>query len=82
MRFFIDPSPFTHHARFYGFPCYFKADKQDCPILAGTNVVWDWCILHVAPRIHTLCEFVLWMAQGADYEPHGFRLEILGEIEE
>lgn len=81
MHFFTDPAPFTHRARLYGFPCYFKSDGPDGCDLAGTNVVWDWCIEHVAPLLHQLNEFVRLAALGPlDYEPSPWPIELRGEL--
>lgn len=80
MGFFTDPTEFTHHARFYGVPCYFKSDGIDGCTMAGTNVVFDWLICHFCPHLHALCEATLKLIEGPDYEPRGFRIELRGRL--
>jgi hypothetical protein len=82
MAFFTPKDGFTHHARFYGFPCYYRSDGPDGCDLAGTNVVFDWLILHVAPQLHRLCEFIRYVVNPADYEPGPWPIELRGEIEQ
>jgi hypothetical protein len=79
MSFFIDPKPFTYRARFYGIPVYIRPDGDGMD-LAGTNIIFDWLALHVAPWLHWCCEFVLAQIEGIDYEPRGWRIEILGKL--
>jgi hypothetical protein len=79
MRFFIDPTPFTHRARFYGFPAYFKSNGSDGCELAGTNVIWDWCILHIAPLLHTVIDMLHHWSDPC-YESEGWQIELLGEL--
>lgn len=80
MSFFIPTEPFTHYGRFYGFPCYYADLQDDGPTIAGTNVIWDWCILHIAPIAQWMVETIRQAILGDDYEPQGFQIEIRGEL--
>lgn len=81
MKFFIPSDEFTHYGSFYGFPCWLADLDGEC-IVAGTNVVWDWCILHLCPWIQWLHETIRRLASGpVDYEPQGWVICIRGELE-
>lgn len=80
MHFFTPKSEFTHYGRFYGFPCYFSGIDEDGPVIAGTNVIFDFCILHVAPVIHTTIDFFRWAVNPVEYEPMDWQLEVRGEL--
>lgn len=82
MRFFTDPSEYTHRARFYGMPCYFRSDGFDGARLAGTNCIFDWIIQYIWPPIHWLCDGFLWLADPSGYEPSGWQIEILYPLRE
>lgn len=81
MTFFTPTEGFTHRGRFYGFPCYFAGIEDEGPMIAGTNVVWDRCILNVAPHIHRVIEWIRWAVDPIGYEPGDWQMEVLGEIE-
>ena len=78
MKFFTETEDFTHHARFYGIPLYLKCDEEGIPVVAGTNVIFDYLLLFVTWFHNT---FVERFAQAwafllhADYEPH-FSFEV------
>lgn len=76
---FTPTEPFTHHASFWGIPCYVVPEGEEC-LLAGTNIVYDWLILHVVPH----CFFVTnWINAhlDPDFEPGGWPILVKGKIE-
>lgn len=80
MMFFIPNDAFTHYGSFYYFPVWIADPDGDC-VVAGTNILWDWCILHLCPWIQWLHETVRYFANPTDYEPQGFMICIRGELE-
>lgn len=80
VAFFTDPSPFTHRARFYGFPAYYKSDGPDGCEIAGTNIIWDWCIFAIAPWIHWICECIRYADSPHTYEPAEWTIELRGKL--
>lgn len=44
MRFFTDPTPFTHYGTLYGLPIYIKDPYGEGPDVAGKNIVTDWML--------------------------------------
>jgi hypothetical protein len=80
MTFFTPTEGFTHHARFYGVPCYVKADGPWGMEVAGTNIIFDWLVLHVCPWAHWAVENIRGLYYGEDYESGGWPFLIKGEI--
>lgn len=80
MSFFTPKEPFTHRARFYGIPCYVDIGGDGNFTVAGTNIVFDWMVLHVCPWIHFVREHVCAWRDGADFEPMGFPFEIREQL--
>jgi len=76
--FFLDPpKEFTHLARFYGVPCYYRADGAGAE-LCGTNKLFDFLIIWVCPHIHEIVSFLYYVLYG---EPlFGFPIKIIAEI--
>jgi hypothetical protein len=75
MTFFTPTSLFTHYGSLFGIPVYLKNPDSDCPIVAGTNAIFDWMLLWW-PQSVTFC-YQLMVPWG---EPH-FRIEIKGELQ-
>lgn len=80
MKFFTPQSDFTHYGRFYGFPAYFAGLESDGPMIAGTNVIWDWCVKYIAPQLQWIVEALRFICDPSGYEPRGFSLEVRGEL--
>lgn len=60
MAFFIKaPKGFQDYGKMCGvFPAWFKDMNIGCPDVVGTNVLFDWCILHVVPHLLTVYSWV------------------------
>ena len=80
MTFFTDPTPFTHFGSLYGIPVYLMDLDTDGPTVAGTNAVWEWCLLHVAPWLQFAGECVMHLATGGQYVSEGFPFKVKGEL--
>lgn len=80
MRFFADPTEYTHLVRFYGFPAYYRTEGEDGCAIEGTNAVWDWCVLHIAPMVHCVID-TLRAWTDPDYESCGWQIEIVCELQ-
>ena len=78
--FFTPTAGFTHHASFWGIPCYYKDDPPDGCTLAGTNVIYDWIILHVVPWCFMVTEYIR-AATDPDFEPSDWPILVKGPIE-
>jgi len=74
------PECCTHHARFYGVPCYFGPDGEGMHI-AGKYIGCDFLIEHFVPLIQWGVETLRALRDGADYEPMGFAVDVGPEIE-
>lgn len=74
MTFFTPTSPFTHYARFVGIPCYFNVNDDS---IAGTNIIFDWLVLHVCPFLANIQSSIIkwWTAEEC-----GFMIELRGVI--
>lgn len=65
-------SEFTHYAWFYLIPCYIDLRDEDCPTLAGRNVLFDM-LIPAATFFHN------YFVQPFLTEPK-FPIIVLGEI--
>ena len=80
MTFFTDPSGYTHRARLYGVPCYFRSDGFDGCRLAGTNAFYELLLNHWVPLAYQLAQVASAIGLGVDYEPQGWPIELLEEM--
>lgn len=73
MRFFTDPTPFTHYGSIYSIPAYITDPDGDMKI-AGTNVIYDWLLLWVPE----MTQFILSLL--SEEHAQGFAIRIDGEL--
>jgi len=82
MKFFTDPTPYTHKGSFYLIPVYLNLDEEDLRV-EGTNILFDKLLVLMTYFHNYVVELVAQTFAAILGRPHeaGFPFWIKEEIE-
>lgn len=78
MKFFTPIEKFTHFGRFYGVPLYLNLEDEQCPTIAGRNIIFDYLFVLMTFFHNAVVERgaqFFAAITGQDYEP-GFPIMV------